>query len=196
MKTIQRYVDKLKQNKILVILLLGCYLASIIFGVMLPNFNEKDFFRQNAFQIFYQSLTVGGKISSLILNRLFSDIFCLLVIYVLSVSVLFLPINFFLIIYRGYVQGAVMAGLVCCFGITGIMLYIFVVFLQSAVSTFALILMTVCTYDLHKEKCKRNVKFFDYLTGDVIICFLIIILSLVSQVLLLLLFLKPMNYVF
>ncbi len=196
MKPIQRYIDKLKQNKILVILLSGCFLAGMIFGVILPNFNEKDFFRQNAFNIVCQSLTSGGKVSALVFNRLFSDIFCLLVIYVLGTTLVFLPVNFFLVIYRGYIQGAVMSGLLSCFGITGIILYLFIVFLQSVISTFALILMTICAYDLHKKKCKRKIKVFDYLTCEVIICFLIVVLSLVLQVLLLLLFLKPMNYTF
>lgn len=196
MKTVKNLLALFGRRKILVIILCGFYLAGIILGVVLPKYNEKEFFTHNVISIFSQSIMSGGKVSVLVSNRLFADTFCLFVIYIASMLVFLLPINVFLIFYKGYIQGAVMAGLISCFGMTGFLLYIFVVFSQSLISSFAMILMTVCGFDFHKRKCKNDVKSFDYLTSEAIICFLLIVVSLVIQVLMLIIFLKPINYSF
>ncbi len=195
MKFLSKYLKVIERSKIQLILLSVAFFGGIILGAILPSFEEKIFFSDNTVNLFVNSLISGGKVSAVFLNRLFVDIFCLGIFYIASFNIFLISINVIIIMYRGYVIGALFVALISNFGITGFMLYIAVVLLQSLISTASLIFFTLVIIDRFKvKKCKPNFQ-YDLLT-PLVIAFIVIILSILLQVVMLLMFLRPMNYCF
>ncbi len=195
MKFLTKYLKVIERSKIQLILLSVAFFCGIILGAILPSFEEKVFFSENTVNLFLNSLISGGKVSAVFLNRLFVDIFCLGIFYIASLNIFLISINVIIIMYRGYVIGALLVALLSNFGVTGLMLYIAVVFLQSLISTASLIFFTLVIIDRFKvKKCKPKCQYD--LLAPLIIAFAIIILSILVQVIMLLVFLRPMNYCF
>lgn len=195
MKFLNHYLKVIERSKIQIILLSATFLCGLILGIALPSFQEKLFFSENTVNIFVNSLISGGKVSAVFFNRLFVDIFCLGIFYIASFNIFLISINVVIILYRGYVVGAILVALLTNFGFTGFMLFITVVFLQSLISTAPLIFFTIIIIDRFKMiKCKSKSK-YDLLT-PLIISFILIIVGILVQIVMLLFFLRPMNYCF
>lgn len=190
-----RYIFKcLLERKIFLAFLCFIFAVFIILGVFLPKEQEVFFYSDNTVNIFIVSLAPYGNPLKLIVNRLFADLFCLTVFFVTSfMGIALLPVNFLIIAYKGYVAGAIFSALLQNFGFTGIMLYVFVVFVQVAISFISLTIMTVMPIVLKARK--RACCGIDA-TKVYLFCAILIVLSVIVQILFIVLFLRPSAFSF
>lgn len=193
MKLFKGLSDCFNKRKTLIVIFASIYLVGIILGGILPKQFEKDYFYDNALELFVNTLFNGGNPFTLILNRLFVDIFCLILFYVLSISCYLLFANAFVIFYKGYLLGAIAIALISGFGFTGFVLFLLVVFIENVISTSALIFLTVMPCDFKRNKNKRidQSRRLDYF----LIACAVTVMGIFLQILTLFLFLRPMNYV-
>ncbi len=197
MTFLTKYFNILKRYKIQLIVISASYFLGVILGMWLPSFKEKLFFGESTVNLFISCLLKGGKVSNLFLNRLFTDIFCLIIFYLTSINIYLVSVNILILIYRGYILGAIMISLIGNYGLTGFMLFFLVVFLQNIITTFILAVFTTLSiyYLKHKNNCKNILK-GDGLLPALIVGFIGIIAGVLIQILVLLMFLRPMNYYF
>ncbi len=184
------------KRKLLFVIPLAVFIVFVFLGAILPKEQEKFFYSDSTVNIFIVSLSYGGKISKLLLNRIFADIFCLVLFYITSYSIFLMPLNLLIIAYKGYVLGAIMIAIISNFGFTGVMLFFFGVLIQNIISLFALIVMTSASFynKILSPKCNSSLK------SDMLKVFLLsgvlIILSVIVQLISIMLFLRPFNYSF
>ena len=197
MTFLTKYFNILKRYKIQLIVISASYFLGVILGMWLPSFKEKLFFGESTVNLFISCLLKGGKVSNLFLNRLFTDIFCLIIFYLTSINIYLVSVNILILIYRGYILGAIMISLIGNYGLTGFMLFFLVVFLQNIITTFILAVFTTLSiyYSKHKKNYKNILK-GDGLLPALIVGFIGIIAGVLIQILVLLMFLRPMNYYF
>lgn len=193
MFSLKVFLDDLKRNRLLIIILLSVYTLGIILGVILPNSGEKNYFLKTVVNLFSSALLKNGNSASIFLSRLFTDLFTLILFYVLSISKFLIFANGFILFYRGYVLGAVSAALFSTFGVMGVALFISVVLIQNLISTAVLIVFTAFCFDA------KNNRFCNKIKGDerliyLVFAFVLILISVLLQIIILYLFLRPINY--
>lgn len=195
-KSIRTVLRLISKRKILSIITVAVFLVFVILGAVLPKGQEKFFYCESTVNIFVVSLSPGGKISKLFLNRLFADCFCLLIFYFTSYAIFLMPINFLIIAYKGYVLGAIFISLISNFGFTGIMLFIFGVLIQNLIALFALVIMTISSFNNKTAFSDCNLKIKNYLLYVFLFSATLIVISVIAQFIFVLLFLRPLNYSF
>lgn len=196
MHFIRKYLNVILSQKINIVLITLAYIIGIVLGLTVPTFNEKLMFGSNTVKLFLSSFSAGGRVSSVVFNRVFTDIFCYAIFVIASLAFPLIVVDYFVTLYRGYIVGAIGLMLISNFGLSGLVLFIVVIFLQNIISTIALILMScisIYNYRIKKQYKSNNP---NYLKETAIISAAIIVLGIIIEVLLLLLFIRPMNYCF
>lgn len=193
MFSLKVFLSDLKRNKLFIIILFSAYLLGIIVGVILPKTGEKNYFLKTVVNLFSSALLKNGNTASIFLSRLFTDLFTLILFYILSISKFLVFANGFVLFYRGYVLGAVSVALFATFGVTGLALFISVVLSQNLISSAVLIVFTAFCFDVkNNDFCKKLKR--DERLIYLIFAFLLILLSVLLQIIVLFLFLRPINY--
>lgn len=193
MFSLKVFFNDLKRNKVLVIILFSAYFLGIILGLILPRQGEKNYFLKTVVNLFSSALLENGNTASIFFSRLFTDLFALILFYILSVSKFLVFANGFILFYRGYVLGAVSVGLFSTFGVTGLALFICVVLSQNLISSAVLIVFTAFCFDVKNKHSCNKVKYDDRLIY-LVFSFVLILLSVLLQIIILFLFIRPMNY--
>lgn len=193
MKQLKGLLGSLNKRKVLLVIFASIYFVGIILGRIIPTTLERNYYLDNAVKIFINTLLGGGSPFTLILNRLFTDLFCLILFYVFSVSCYLVVCNGFVIFYKGYLTGAVMVAFISGFGFTGLVLFLLVVFLENLISTSALIILTVLPLDFTKTRKEKIV--CDNRLDILLFACVITVLGILLQILMLFIFFRPMNYI-
>lgn len=195
MRKTKEFTIVIFKSKIIIFILVLAMILGVILGVCLPKKLEKLFFCENTVILFTNVFSSHGNFKSIILNRLFVDIFSLAIFIITSISFGLIVVNIFILFYRGYVMGALMIAMVSNFGFSGLLAFVFIIFLQNLLSNFALIFYTaVSNYCLKKsKKCKDEYRIRDTLPA-LLFSFTIIIIGILFVFLIVMLFLRPFNY--
>lgn len=193
MFSLKVFLSDLKRNKLLIIILFSAYLLGIIVGVILPKSGEKNYFLKTVVNLFSSALLKNGNTASIFLSRLFTDLFTLILFYILSISKFLVFANGLVLFYRGYVLGAVSVALFATFGVTGLALFISVVLSQNLISSAVLIVFTAFCFDVKNNDFCKKIKRDERLIY-LIFAFILILLSVLLQIIVLFLFLRPINY--
>lgn len=193
MFSLKVFLDDLKRNKLLIIILFSAYTLGIILGVILPKVGEKNYFLKTVVNLFSSALQKKGNTASIFLSRIFTDLFTLILFYILSISKFLIVANGFILFYRGYVLGAVSVALFSIFGVMGLALFISVVLTQNLISSAVLVVFSAFCFDA------KNNRFCNKIKGDerliyLVFAFVLILLSVLLQIIILFLFLRPINY--
>lgn len=193
MFSLKVFLDDLKRNKLLIIIFFSAYTLGIILGVILPKVGEKNYFLKTVVNLFSSALQKKGNTASIFLSRIFTDLFTLILFYILSISKFLIVANGFILFYRGYVLGAVSVALFSIFGVMGLALFISVVLTQNLISSAVLVVFSAFCFDA------KNNRFCNKIKGDerliyLVFAFVLILLSVLLQIIILFLFLRPINY--
>jgi hypothetical protein len=139
-------------------------------GTTLINFNDFSLCRY-----------LSGELGSLELffSRFFSYTIVLLIVSFTSVSVFILPVNFFLIAYRGYLLSLNVSIMVIMYGIGGMMTGLFIILPCQLLSLF-LICVFVCVAN-NKACLKKKYGYCNFKVWDKFLIF-VVILSAINLV--------------
>ncbi len=195
MRKTKEFTIMLSKSKLIIFTLIFAMMLGVVLGACLPKKFEKLFFGENTVVLFTNAFSSCGNFKSIILNRLFVDMFSLAIFLITSISFGLIVVNVFILFYRGYIMGAVMIAMISNFGFSGLLAFLFIIFLQNLLSNLALIFYTsVSNYYLRKSKqCKVEYKIKDTLPA-LFISFSLIVMGIVFVFLIVILFLRPFNY--
>ncbi len=195
MRNLSSYLKIVKKEKTYFFIICSMFVIGLIFGFVFPKQGEKTFFTTNAIELFITLFTNEGNVFLYVLSQFFSNFFYLAIFTICSFSLILLPIQFLLILYKGYISGALFLALVADFGISGLILYIFAVLLQSLIICVAFsIFSTLAKFSL--KNCREDSdKKTNLLIVGFVFCAMVILLSSILLFLTVSVFLKPLNFV-
>ncbi len=169
------------------------YLLAIIVGIVFSSEIERFFLTNNIIEFYKNVLTQEGNLTGLIFSRFFSDIMLFALFFALSFCTFLLPINYIIIFYRGYILGLTAGLFLSILSVSGVMLYIFAVFIPNIISSVCLTFFSIECFYVRKKNCKSNTnKCLNYL----ILSFLISLIGLIIEMVFIIFFLRPINFYF
>lgn len=194
-KKVKRFIKSFFANQIFCIFFIIAYFLGFVLGIIFGrNLNEYS----DLFVIVnnYHTMIIGlySNPIKLTFTRILNNVFYFLLLWVLCVSVYlsaFVAVTFF---YRGLVLGNVFFLFFNTYAVHGIIIYIFIVFAQNLIVTFALLSISCIVYDMRmKNKCKYiSSKYFKFFG----VGFLISLFGALYELILLVAFFRPLNIYF
>lgn len=194
-KKIKRFIKSFCTNQILCVFFIVAYFLGFILGIIFgKNLNEYS----DLFVVVnnYHTMIIGlySNPIKLTFTRIFNNFFYFLLLWILCVSVYlsaFVAITFF---YRGLVLGNVFFLFYNVYSVHGIIIYVFIVFVQNLIVSFALFFSVCIVYDMRLNSKKKyfSINYFKcYGIG-----FLIAFFGALYELLLLVMFFRPLNIYF
>ncbi len=192
----KRYKSIIENKKWYTISLIAVYVLGIVLGVIFFSEHEKVLFADNVLDFLVLALCKSSSPISLFWSRIINALALFTLFALTSLTIYLSPLHYFIIIYRGYVLGAAGIVFITNFKITGLVLFVFCVFLQNLITTLSLILYSTIAYKLSDnfDKCK-NFNYKAYVFASFVF-FLISVIGALIELILLLLILRPLNFYF
>ena len=194
LKYSKRFLKGVKNKKLLALLLIVGYLCGIVLGVVFKGKTQTNIFIgfvENYHEFVFGLYSNPIKLS---LIRLINNLFSFILIYLFCFSAYLFLFNLLIFLYRGIILGSVLTTFFNLFGIRGIIIYIFLVLVQNLLVSFALFFTSIIVYDLRsycKKKYTDNVYLKYFLIG-----YVLTVAVVVLELLLLVLFFRPLNLYF
>ena len=175
---------------ILLTLFVGCYAVGLILGFVLqPTEFMYNYYCDNAQNYYSIVMFADSSAFSIFFNRIISNFGYYLIFFCLALVPALIPINIFIVIYRGFVAGYTIIIFNGLFGLTGVLISCFIILLQNLITTITLIIYSITPF----KKMKLNVS--SILIYGLILYFLSL-LGAVFEVVILCLLLRPINFYF
>ena len=192
-KIIKRIVKTANNAKAFLLLFGLVYIAGIVTGILFSTVLSKEVLAVNAVGFYGDALGKGGNVISLALSAFFADAVLLLIFYICSFVSFLIVIDLILIFYRAYVIASVAAVFIKLFGVSGLFLWLFCVFLRNFISFVALAYFASAVVTDIRNKCK-NVSAVR--NGAFILCAAVVFAAVLLEIVLLYLVLRPINLIF
>lgn len=115
------------------------------------------------------------------------------IFFVFGTTIFLFPLSVAVTAYRGYIFGGALVAFASIYGAQGVIIFLFTLFPQNIILTLALIFVSPCA---ELFKCSGKKKFFINHSINTLILFVVSILGGLVELLLLVLLLRPMNFLF
>ncbi len=187
---INEKIKTIKSSFKLIIFFAMCY----VFGIALGLFFKNDCYNPGIYNAVSNYYIIIFDICSSVLSIFFKRILTCLGVFAIvfllglnNISVYLASIIFF---YKGLILGSVASVFFCNFGISGIIVYIFLVVIQSVIITAGMILIAVLNAYVSDLpfKCKTKI-----LIENFILCFIVCVAGALYELLFLTFVLRPLT---
>ncbi|MBQ9709088.1 MAG: hypothetical protein IJV67_00510 [Clostridia bacterium] len=185
-----------KRNSVLLVVQFCALAIGIILGIIFkPTSFIYDYYSVNAENYYCIAMGQDSSAFSVLLNRVFVNLGYFIICFVLSLSVWLYPCAVLITVYRGFVLSLTLTVFSLHFGISGVLIGVFIVLPQNVITTIALMLFsTVSCFKLKKGKLdinalKKNGKY-------VAVFYVISFVGALIEFLVLFLLLRPMSFYF
>lgn len=193
---VQKYKNILQKRQNYALVLLALFVVGFCIGALFCSNFEGSLLSKNAVEFYILALKKDSSVISLLFSRILFSLASFALFFGAGLLIFLYPIHFVVITYRGYILGACFVVFVSQFGLTGIVLFLFGVFLQNVITTLALTLFSVVALDYLKTKkrgCGNN--FYNYLVL-LVATFLLSVAGCVAECVILGLIIRPLNFYF
>ncbi|MBO4573293.1 MAG: hypothetical protein J5762_06000 [Clostridia bacterium] len=187
-----RYLKRLTARPIYLISLLATIIIGIVVGAFFNTRAERFFAAGSVVDFYVNALTGRGSLIGLSFARLFTDVCLALIFFACSFVAVLIPIYYIILFYRGYVIGLAAVIFFSNFGVNGVMLFIFGVFIADVVSCLSLVGFAVLVAG-NKNQCRKDKNERFYL---LMFCIAAAFVAILVELLMLSLFLRPLNHNF
>ncbi len=172
--------------------------AALIIGIILgATVNITPFiyryYATNAQNYYSLVMYANSSCTSVLFERIASNLGYFIIYFVLGLAGALFAVSLLITAYRGYVLGLVAGIFASQFGLTGILIFVFLVMIQNLITSAALCFAIILGSELKKICCK------DFIANYAVICAALYIVSLVGaliEALILGLLLRPLNFYF
>lgn len=192
----KRYKSIVESKKWQAITLIVVYIIGIILGLIFFSEREKVLFCDNTIDFLVYALCKSSSPISLFFTRVLNSLWVFVFFSLTALTVYLCPLHYVIVAYRGYVLGAASIIFITNFKITGIVLFIFCVFLQNLITTLSLILYSTISCKLAKSflSCKK----FNYKSyaSTCLIFYGISIIGALFELIMLVFIFRPLNFYF
>ena len=161
-----------------------------IFGV---NDNTISIFSDNVYNYYISILSVNSSGFAFVFNQIFNIALCFVPVFLLSLNIYTFFINFIFVGYRGFILGISFRVILNVFSINGLIVWLFLIFLQNLILTFSICLFMCNAYILLNCKNKFYInKLFRYL----IISLIVALIGVIIKCIFVFCIFKPLNLYF
>ena len=192
-KYLNGIVDTAKRGKIFLFVFAATYLIGILVGALFTTDLAAAVLSKSAVDFYIKALGNGGNVFSLAASALFADAVLLIVFYLCSFSVFLIVIDLLFVFYRAYIVASVFSAFFTLFGVGGVFLYVFCVFLRNFLSFAALAYFASSVYVDLKGKCKCVAA---VRKTSLIVCGAVMLAATLIEIVILCLILRPINLSF
>ena len=122
--------------------MLSCFAGGIIFGIFFSTagvYEIGTWFSEDYFLIVFQK----ESLASILISRALNNFGIIIIMSICIISPYFIPLNYVVMIYRGYMLGVIMATLIGLYSVAGVLLIIFVLIPMQFCYTFVFIMASV-----------------------------------------------------
>ena len=171
--------------------LLTCFAGGIVFGIFFSTsgvFEIGTWFSEDYFLMIFQKKSI----TDILISRALNNFGIIVLMSICVVTPFMIPMNYLVMIYRGYILGVIMATLITLYSVVGVMLIVFVFIPCQFCYSFTFIMATVngvncCTSSVRPPLSKAVFyAVFVYIMSMVVALFEVILVIVVV---------RPMNFV-
>lgn len=188
----------LERKTVLLLFEFAAFAVGIVLGVAIrPTGFIYNYYSLNAERYFYIAMGGGSSAFSVLLSRMLTNLGYYLVFFGLSFSALLLPCQVLITIFRGYILSLSLTVFTLHFGVTGVLIGVFLVVLQNLITSTSIILFSVSTFDCRNKAVKTSaVKMATKRLRYAVFFYALSLVGALIEFLILSLLLRPMSFYF
>lgn len=195
-KVINKYLSLIKCNLVLVISLISTFVVGLILGLIFYGYLKQTYLLTNIENYYCNLYCYENNLFIYCLNKYFlTSILCFLLSFTI-INLFLISINYLVVLYKGFIVGAIFITMLKLFSITGLIIYIFVILPSALLFLCAVILICLNNINEKKRLYVNNKLNFGLIINNYFICEIIILISFLIEFLIILIFIKPFSIYF
>lgn len=185
-------VKRIAACKIYLILLVGIFFTGFIFCFFVEICDESPYYGLIGL---YEIYTVSFNVSYIFV-KLLCDFLVLSLIFLCGQIIYTLPLHFIIILYKGFIFGITVRTMISAYFAGGILVSSVIIIPSCIISVFGYMTSSCfCYYSLFKCVLQKN-KNIKCLLCDFLLCMSICVAALLTEFIISVILVKPLNYYF
>ncbi len=192
-KFLKGFTSFIKKNYTIFIIGAVFYLLGAVLAFIIKSENILSFYEGIALNFYEQILVPSVSPIKFLIKRVLNLILLYVLILVFSLTKFSLYLNFIFVLYKGFVLSVSLKCLFLCFNFSGVLIFIFLSFIQNVITVFSIILVVVL---LRLKDYDKRCNFKSYYIKSILFSFIIAILGIIIEFILLVCIIRPFNFYF
>lgn len=189
-------IDKIKRNFLLFLSFCVIFCFGIIVGIALERESGVNLVFYNHCRKYYLNIfDAEYTIFRIFWQRLAGTLIIFVLIFVLSLSVYIVPVQFILFFYKGFLLGIICDIIISQFSVSGALIIIVITIPQNLIMIFCMIVASLNGFE-HAAFYKRlkRIDCLDVFLKEHLIYFVISLTSVIWEILVVFLIFRPLNF--
>lgn len=187
--------DNISHSKGLFFLHILCLVAGIILGLFFSVNISNSFFAYDYTNRYFNIIFSNSiSIVSILFDRVFINLQLFLLLFIFSLHFSMIPLHYLFILYRSYILSSTIVIIITTYGVLGVVNCILLIIPQQLITLFFLTNFSICGINTALG-FKRYRGFFDFknFLGRTLCYFLISLLTVVLDIFLIFIIIRPFN---